>query len=162
MIISGSAFAAGWLSEWSYVTPIVIDNSQNTSNHQVKINLQGTDPAAQGYIDFNNIRANGADIRVTDSDGITQLPYWIESWDHNNKSATIWTKVSNTTSSIPSYFKFSTTSTAHNTYGLSYPVTYEFNIPSGSSNLEAYKKYNIGDSWTQISEKTSNDFFNGI
>ena len=163
-MMSGYASASGWLSGWNYNTPVIIDDSQNLSNSQIKINLQGNDPSAPGYVDFSKIRSDGADIRVTDSDGITQLPYWIESWDYNIKTATIWSKVSSTNSSIPSYFKFSTTSSAHNTYGLSYPVTYEFNIPSGSSNLnlKAYKKYNIGESWTQISEKTSNDFFNGI
>jgi hypothetical protein len=161
LIMSGPATASVRLSGWNYTTPVIIDNSQNMSNYQIKLILQQTDPTAPEYIDFNKISFNGADICITDSDGITQLPYWIESWDYNKKTATIWSKVSSTNSSIPPYFKFSTTSTAHNTYGLSYPITYEFNIPSGSSNLKTFKKYNIDETWTQISEKTSNDFFNG-
>lgn len=162
LIMFGCASASVWLSGWNYTTPIIIGDSQNLSNCQVQINLQQIDPTASGYIDFSKTSFNGSDIRITDSDGITQLPYWIESWDRNNKTATIWTKVTSTNPSAPQYFKFSTTSVAHATYGLSYPITYEFNIPSGSSNLKAYKKYNFDDSWTQISEKTSNDFFNGI
>jgi len=63
---------------------------------------------------------------------------------------------------IPQAVKISIPTTNHNDYGLMYPVTYVFNIPSGSSNLKAYKKYVEGDSWLQITEKTSSDFFNGI
>ncbi|MCX6707355.1 MAG: hypothetical protein NT001_04420, partial [Candidatus Woesearchaeota archaeon] len=53
-------------------------------------------------------------------------------------------------------------STNHSNYGLSYPVTYQFSIPSGSSNLKAYRKYLASGPWTQIAEKTSSDIFNGI
>ena len=60
------------------------------------------------------------------------------------------------------YFKLLVDSTAHTDYGLSYPVTYEFSIPSGSSGLKVYKRYTAAHVWTQIAEKTSSDFFNGI
>lgn len=60
------------------------------------------------------------------------------------------------------YFKISATNQAHTDYGLAYPVTYVFDIPEGSSGLSAQKKYNLADSWQGISEKTSNDLFNGI
>ncbi len=65
--------------------------------------------------------------------------------------------------SVPyDYIKISVDSTTHNDYGLSYPITYEFSIPPGSSNLKAYKRYTEDGNWTQITEKTSSDFFNGI
>ena len=63
---------------------------------------------------------------------------------------------------MPSYYKFSTSATYHNDYGLAYPVTFEFSIPAGSSNLKAYKMYTDGGTWSQIIEKKSTDFFNGI
>ena len=50
----------------------------------------------------------------------------------------------------------------HIDYGLSYPVTYEFNIPSESYNLRSYRKFQSNQDWSQIVEKTSEDFFNGI
>jgi len=59
-------------------------------------------------------------------------------------------------------FKLSVDTSIHNDYGLSYPATYQFSIPSGSSNLKTYKKYRESDTWTQIPEKTKADFFNGI
>ena len=55
-----------------------------------------------------------------------------------------------------------TDSLAHIDYGLKYPVTYEFEIPQDSENLNVYRKYNASQDWFLIDKKTSNDFFNGI
>ena len=63
---------------------------------------------------------------------------------------------------VPYYFKISVDPAQHNDYGLTYPVTYEFSIPSGYLNLRAYKKYTKYGDWTRIEEKSSSDFFNGI
>jgi hypothetical protein len=52
--------------------------------------------------------------------------------------------------------------TAHQKYGLYYPVTYMFQIPSGSSNLNAQYRYNTTDNWTTLDQKTTIDFFNGV
>jgi hypothetical protein len=51
---------------------------------------------------------------------------------------------------------------AHIDYGLTYPVTYEFNIPQDSEKLNVYRKYKDSQDWNLVEEKTSNDFFNGI
>ena len=53
-------------------------------------------------------------------------------------------------------------SQTHIDFGLSYPVTYEINIPNGSQNLNAYRKYSSSQNWNLIDKKTSDDFFNGI
>ena len=53
-------------------------------------------------------------------------------------------------------------SQSHIDYGLSYPITYEFSLPSNSSDLHAYSKHKMNEEWSQIEEKTSDDFFNGI
>ncbi len=55
-----------------------------------------------------------------------------------------------------------TDSLAHIDYGLKYPVTYEFEIPQDSENLNVYRKYNASQDWFLIDKKTSNDFFNGV
>ena len=41
-------------------------------------------------------------------------------------------------------------------------MTYEFNIPTGSSDLISYRKFKSEQEWSQITAKTQNDFFNGI
>ncbi len=59
----------------------------------------------------------------------------------------------------PYYFKLSVDPGKHDDYGFTYPVTYQFSIPSGSSNLKAYKKYTESGDWIQIIDKTHTDFF---
>jgi hypothetical protein len=54
---------------------------------------------------------------------------------------------------------------AHQLFGLYYPVTYEFGIPGGASNLTAQYRLSqsgSGSSWTNLDTKTSSDFFNGV
>ena len=53
-------------------------------------------------------------------------------------------------------------STAHQRFGLYYPVTYMFQIPTGSSNLTAQYRYHPADNWTPLTPMTSADFFNGV
>jgi hypothetical protein len=60
----------------------------------------------------------------------------------------------------PYAYRFTIPSTIHDDYGLGYPVTYVFSVPQGSFNLKAYKR--VSSQWIQLTEKTSNDFFNGI
>ena len=43
--------------------------------------------------DFTKAQSNGGDIRFTASDGVTLLPYWIESWNAGSSSASLWVKV---------------------------------------------------------------------
>ena len=50
----------------------------------------------------------------------------------------------------------------HLNYGFAYPMTYAITIPFNSHQLKAYRRYSENESWSQIQEKTSNDFFNGI
>jgi len=50
----------------------------------------------------------------------------------------------------------------HMDYGLAYPMTYEFDIPSENNNQIVSVRYRSEDEWTEMVEKTSNDFFNGI
>ena len=49
----------------------------------------------------------------------------------------------------------------HVNYGLSYPVTYMLKIDSNLGNLKAYKKNLESQSWSLMSTKVENDFFNG-
>ncbi|SVA29944.1 uncharacterized protein METZ01_LOCUS82798, partial [marine metagenome] len=53
-------------------------------------------------------------------------------------------------------------SQTHIDYGLSYPITYEMNIPLESTSLRSYLKFQGNQDWTLMEEKTENDFFNGI
>ncbi|HEX7483658.1 MAG TPA: DUF2341 domain-containing protein [Candidatus Saccharimonadales bacterium] len=79
-----------WLAGWSNRSPIVVNNTANSSaltNYQVKVTL----PSA-GF-DYSKLKTGAADLRFTDSDGTTQLKFWIEKYDATAKTGTIWVKV---------------------------------------------------------------------
>jgi hypothetical protein len=162
-------------TNWGYRRAITIDNTGNAinlTNYQVQSTLNSSN------FDFTKAHTHGEAIRFTASDGTTLIQYWIESYDSSGQTATIWPKIPNisasSTKTIYTYYGNSASidpydyirlfvdSTTHNDYGLTYPVTYEFSIPSDSSNLKVYKRYSETQSWTQITEKTSSDFYNGI
>jgi alkaline phosphatase len=75
-------------SNWKYRKEITIDNTGNASdlsNYQVNVNLTASN------FNWSKALANGEDIRFTDSDGITELDSWIETYTINNTN--IWVKV---------------------------------------------------------------------
>jgi hypothetical protein len=74
----------GWLGGWSYRKLLVIDNRENRNNlnsYQIKFVFQKED----------EMKDNLGDIRFTDSDGLSILPYWFEGVDGNQ--VTVWIKV---------------------------------------------------------------------
>jgi Domain of unknown function (DUF2341) len=75
----------GWLAGWTFRSPVTINNSEGRtlSNFQVHVLLDGS-------FDFTKAKSNGSDIRFTAGDGITLIPFWIESWNAGNLSASIW------------------------------------------------------------------------
>jgi len=83
----------GWLSSsWQYRRAITVDNTSNPntlSNYQVLVILD-----TASLISAGKMQSTGADIRFTDSDGLTSLSYWIES-GINTSSTRIWVKVPN-------------------------------------------------------------------
>jgi hypothetical protein len=84
------AVDGAWLTGWSNRSAIVVNNTTNSAaltNYQVKVTLPST-----GF-DYNKVKAGGADLRFTDSDGTTQLKFWIEKYDATAKTGTIWVKI---------------------------------------------------------------------
>jgi predicted GH43/DUF377 family glycosyl hydrolase len=73
---------------WPYRRAIEITNpcGEGTTDYQVQITLDST-------FDFGHALLDGSDLRVTDSDGVTIIPYWVEMWDPAGQAASIWVKV---------------------------------------------------------------------
>ena len=81
--ISGNYFAAG-----GYQMPIVISNGGDAlSNFQISITLDTATPIGEA-----KMQTDCSDLRVKDTDGSSDLPYYIES-GCNSASTIIWTKV---------------------------------------------------------------------
>jgi len=82
--------AQAWYdSNWGYRRPVTITNpcGVELTDFQVRLDLDSSS------FDFSNARSDGSDLRVTDSDGVTSLPLWIEAWDAVGETASVWTKV---------------------------------------------------------------------
>lgn len=76
-----------WPGSWMYRKPVVITGTGSViTDYQIRVDL-----TAAGF-DFVKAQSDGGDIRFTDEDGITELPYWIEDWN-SPVSATIWVRV---------------------------------------------------------------------
>jgi hypothetical protein len=75
-------------SNWNNRVPVTISNSTpgDLTDFQVKITLNST-------FAFTNAVADGSDIRVAAADGTTLIPFWIEEWNPEGKTASIWVKV---------------------------------------------------------------------
>lgn len=71
-------------------------------------------------------------------------------------------KVAPPNTSTDMLFRISVEKNAHDTYGLSYPLTYKFKLPENVSNVCVYRKWREEDPWVQMDEKRGADFYNGI
>jgi len=95
------ASASTFNPSWTRRRAITINNTLNTNNlngYQVNINVTYTP----------SMKSDFSDLRFTDSDGLTLIPYWVESYV-SQVSAVVWVKVP----SIPA----SSTTTIYMYYG---------------------------------------------
>jgi len=77
----------GLASDWQYRSPVTVTNNGSAlTDYQVLITLDTA-------FDFVTAAADGADVRITAADGVTLLPFWIETWDSVGETARIWVKV---------------------------------------------------------------------
>ena len=92
--VQGIKAQAWYNANWIYRTPVTIVNpvAVPLPGFQVKIDLLG---GTSGNFDFALAAAGGADIRITDSDGITEIPFFIEIWDQvvDPDTADLWVRI---------------------------------------------------------------------
>ena len=89
LIFKNITLSQNWYDDsWYFRKLITIDNTENSSeleNYQVRISLNIEN------FDFSKAMEGGRDIRVTNDDGETEIPFWIEFWDP--PAANIWIKI---------------------------------------------------------------------
>lgn len=84
------SYSQDWLdTDWQYRNTVFVANpvGETLSDFQVEISLDDA-------FDFTKPLSDGTDIRFTESNGTTLIPFWIESWDNIGENATIWIKAS--------------------------------------------------------------------
>lgn len=90
-ILGGVATAqpADWYDPaWDFRRPVEVSNpcGIEVTDFQVQVTLGSS-------FDFSKALPDGSDLRVTDSDGVTPVPFWIDDWDSTGMTASIWVKV---------------------------------------------------------------------
>ena len=142
----GHAQSAAWLSSsWQYRNTVTIANAGGTTLTGYQLNVV----LGSGF-DFTKAQSNGGDIRFTASDGVTLLPYWIESWNAGSSSASLWVKVP----SIPAagatvylYYGNSSATSASNGFN-----TFDFFDDFSSGSVDTTKWTVGGGSWTVVTD----------
>ncbi len=89
LLFINPVIAQDWYNaDWQYRREVVVDNPAGAelSDYQALIELDGS-------FNFSKANNDGNDIRITNSDGITKIPFWIENWDSFAEEASIWVKV---------------------------------------------------------------------
>jgi len=78
-----------WLDPWGIRQKVKVTNNTGRYlyNYQILIELTSSN------FDFENCKSDGSDIRFTESDGVTKLPYWIEEWDSEERHARVWVRI---------------------------------------------------------------------
>jgi hypothetical protein len=80
---------ASWFdSAWHYRNSLLVSNLNHPalSDYQVLITIGSS-------FDFSKAKSDGSDIRFTLDDGVTLLPFWIETWNPAAQMARLWVKV---------------------------------------------------------------------
>ena len=93
LIISGlstlTMAQSNWFdTNWGYRRPVAISNPSGVqiSEYQVEVRLDSS-------FDFSKAKNDGSDLRVTNTDGETLIPFWIETWNPAQSIASIWARV---------------------------------------------------------------------
>jgi len=86
------AQTAMWLTGWRFRRAVTISNTNSFSiaKYQLRIFIN-----TASLISASKMRSDCGDLRVTDSDGATLLPYWIEPGTCNTASTAVWVNVTN-------------------------------------------------------------------
>jgi uncharacterized repeat protein (TIGR01451 family) len=111
---------------WHYRIPVTINNSADIGRYQILITLNSSN------FEFNKANPDLSDLRVTDSDGMSPLFFWIEPREIASPVAYLWVKVNRLAAGYTTVYIYYNNSTATT-------------ISDGSSTFEAFD-----DRWCQF------------
>jgi len=90
LLISQLVSSQGWYdNSWPFRRAITVSNPNGSdqTEFQVLVDLN------ESNFDFSEALSDGSDVIMTNADGQTLIPFWIESWDQPNALASVWARV---------------------------------------------------------------------
>ncbi|HEY3242238.1 MAG TPA: DUF2341 domain-containing protein, partial [Phycisphaerae bacterium] len=79
----------GWFDPaWAYRSLVAVANSGGSTLSAFEVHV-----ALDSNFDFTKAKSDGTDVRFTSSDGTTAIPFWVESWNSAQKTASVWVRV---------------------------------------------------------------------
>jgi hypothetical protein len=142
-LLASVASGSWWDSQWQYRTKITFTGNnpagtENLDSFPVLVSLTASE------VDFDKIKAGGADIRFVDDDDSTALEYQIESWNDGSKTATVWVNVpridqGSTTDNIYLYYDnpAATAASSTATWNTDYQGVWHLNEGTGVTAVDA-------------------------
>lgn len=89
LLISSTLSGQDWYNtNWQYRSPVTITSPGSGTIIDIQVNVK----LRASNFDFTKANADGSDIFITGSDGISPISFWIESWVSGD-TASIWAKV---------------------------------------------------------------------
>src|SRR6266849_1466336 len=132
-------------SAWTYRNAVAVTNTSGASlaNYQVNVLL------TSGFA-FGNAKSDGSDLRVTASDGVTLIPFWVEAWNAAGSSASVWVNIPTIATTGTTIYLYYGNAAAASASGGS--TTFDFFDDFSGATLDTTKWTAYGGSWTIVTD----------
>jgi hypothetical protein len=81
---------AAWSGSWNHRIPVDLSVESSVLDEDIALPLSLKD-APQEF--WEQVKKDGGDIRVVNSEDSEELPYWLSSFSHESQSGTLWVRV---------------------------------------------------------------------
>lgn len=154
----GKALSGWYQQDWNYRLQITPDGAYSVGTRFLQVDLSNM-PAAF----WSNVKSNGGDIRVTSSDGETELPFHVTNFDAVAETGTLYIGTSGTLSA--SYYIYygngaASPNTETDTFGAenafnNIELAYTLDADDGFLNMSDISAYELTGSGTGYSAASS-------
>jgi len=109
---------------------------------------------------FSRANGNGSDLRFTASDGITLIPFWVETWNPGQNLASLWVKVpSIPTAGTTIYVYYGNSSATSVSSGTS---TFNFFDDFSESSVDSTRWTPSGGTWSIVTDTQQDGTTGGV
>jgi hypothetical protein len=152
---AGSSTASWYNTAWGYRNAITVANASGAALTSFQINVRLT----VGF-PFSRANANGSDLRFTASDGITLIPFWVETWNPGQNSASLWVNVpSIPTAGTTIYVYYGNSSATSVSSGTS---TFNFFDDFSESSVDSTRWTPSGGTWSIVTDTQQDGTTGGV